>query len=348
MKQLSFFTIACCLLFASCQKEKISIGTGVQNLFYVDNKGAQMAVLVEGNTASKVIVLFVHGGPGGTAIGFNNDDNITNYLESKYAVAFWEQRAAGISQGNGQLQLNLYIEDMQKVIAVLKHRYGADSKIFVLSHSWGGLITPGYLTDNNAANQSNVRGWINVAGAHNYYLNDSLTRDYLLRFGRQQVQQNINTGTWQGTVSFCENNIPNYDFKLSAEYSKIAFDAENLIDTINNPIGGGGPTTLLKKKFPFAPFWFISNLGATYFSDLGNEIIKAEYTSKLSLIKLPILCITGKFDFTVPAGMANEVMSKVSSTKKKLVILQKSGHICMDNEPDKFYTEVINFVEANR
>jgi pimeloyl-ACP methyl ester carboxylesterase len=347
MKNLFFPVTIFCFFFASCQKEQITIGENVQDLFYVENKGAKMAVLVEGNTASKIIVLLVHGGPGGTAIGFNNDDNITNYLESKYAVAFWEQRAAGISQGNGKLQLSLYIEDMEKIIAVLKQRYGADSKVFLLSHSWGGLIAPGYLTEGTGANQNSVKGWINVAGAHNYYLNDSLTRAYLLSFGKEQIRKNIYKTQWDEIVSFAEANIPDYDYKLSSEYAKCAFDAEAYVDSIKNPIGGG-PAGLFKKRFPFAPFWMLSNVGATVTSNLGNEIIRAQYSDKLPLITLPVLCITGKYDFTVPAGMADEVMKKIASVKKRLVILQLSGHICMDNEPDNFYKEVIRFIEENK
>ena len=53
-----------------------------------------MPVLVEGNVDSGVIVLWVHGGPGGTAIGFQNDEFCSAQLEPKYAVAYWDQRAA--------------------------------------------------------------------------------------------------------------------------------------------------------------------------------------------------------------------------------------------------------------
>ena len=341
-KSFIFSLFLLCIL--SCQKEKITINTSIQDLFYVDNDGAKMPVLVEGNTASKIIVLFVHGGPGGTGIGFNNDANISNYLEKNYAVAYWDQRAAGTSQGNGKLVFDAYVEDMTKVIAVLKYRYGSDIKVFVLSHSWGGLIAPAFLTKNN--NQNSVKGWINVAGAHNYYLNDSLTRAYLLTFGKDQIAKNIHQAEWQKVVDFCVANVPNYDYKLSQDYSSCAFSAENYIDDINP--NTGSINSLFTKGYPFSFFGFISNVGSTQFSSLGNEIIHKEYSSKLNTISIPILCITGKYDFTVPLGLANEVMNKVASKKKKLVILQHSGHICMDNEPEAFYKEVVTFIEDNK
>lgn len=328
----------------SCQKEKISHGIKVQDLFYVENAGAKMAVLVEGNTSSKVIVLLVHGGPGGTAIGFQNDEHISETLETNYAVAYWEQRAAGISQGNGKLEFDLYVEDMKKVITVLKHRYGSDCKVFILSHSWGGLIAPGYLTEGD--NQNEVKGWINVAGAHNYYMNDSLTRDYLLSFSKEQIAAGNHVAEWKKILNYAESNIPNYDYKMSATYASCAFKAEGYISDINT--NEMGLTDLFAAKYPFSISNMLSNAGATYVSDLGNEIIKKEFSSKLHLLHLPVLCITGKYDFTCPKALAEEVMKKTSSGKKKMIILEHSGHICMSNEPDAFYKEVTAFIEENR
>jgi pimeloyl-ACP methyl ester carboxylesterase len=332
------------LCIASCQKEKITLSKKAQDLFYVENSGAKMAVLVEGNTASKVFVLFVHGGPGGTAIGFQNDEHISSTLEVKYAVAYWEQRGSGISQGNGKLEFNLYVQDMKKVISVLKHRYGSDCKVFILSHSWGGLIAPGYLTEDT--NKNEVKGWINVAGAHNYYMNDSLTRDYLLSYGKEQMRLGNRAEDWKKIVDYSEKNIPNYDYKMSSTYASCAFTAESYISDVYS--NNASLSQLFGSKYPFSLSWAASNAGATYLSDLGDEIIHKEFSSKLNKLTLPVLCITGKYDFTCPKALAQEVMNKISSAKKKMVILEHSGHICMENEPDAFYMEVTVFIEENK
>ncbi len=335
------------LCFFSCNKEEISIGTNVSDLFYLENQGADMPVLVEGNTASKVILIFVHGGPGGSAIGFNNDENISRIVESKFAVAYHDQRAAGNSQGSNtpKLSLDLYVDDLKKLILVLRKRYGTDNKIFILSHSWGGLIAPAFLTDGN--NQDMVSGWINLAGAHNYQLDDELTRAYLLSFGKDQITKNIHAADWAPIVAYSETHVPNYDFTISTQYNSYADQVEAYIDDINR--GNGGLSDLfLKNKKAFSPFWMVSNAGATYFSGLTKDILRASYSDKLSLIKIPVLNMTGKYDFTVPKGLAEEVMQKIGSKKKKLLILQHSGHILMTSEPDILWNEVVGFVQENR
>jgi pimeloyl-ACP methyl ester carboxylesterase len=330
----------------ACQIEKIGVGTNIQDQFYVENQGAKMPVLIEGNIDSGVIVLWVHGGPGGTAIGFQNDAFISELLEPKYAVAYWDQRAAGGSQGTTPtLELGLYVDDLKKVITVLKARYGNDKKVFLLSHSWGGLIAPAFLTEGN--NQAMVKGWINVAGAHNYIKNDSLTRDYLLSFGKDQIAKNINTAAWQSIVDYAQTHVPDYTFETSSGLNSCADQAESLIDDITH--SGSGISELFspsKKAFSF--FWTLSNAGATYLSGLNQKIMYEQFSNKLYLIKIPIVCISGKYDFTVPRGLADEVMQKAGSSKKNLLILPHSGHICMTNEPEAFYTEIIRFIGANK
>src|SRR5690606_29874805 len=95
-----------CVLFFSCQKEKIEVGANVSETFYVKNKGASMRVLVEGNTASKTILLFVHGGPGSSSYLYNTE-YVSNHIEDKYAIAYWDHRNAGASQGNNADNFNL-------------------------------------------------------------------------------------------------------------------------------------------------------------------------------------------------------------------------------------------------
>ena len=343
----SFLVFFAAMLVLGCQKESISIGTAVQDYFYLENQGAKMPVLVEGNTASGTLILWVHGGPGGTAIGFQNDKNSTQYLESRFGVAYWDQRAAGGSQGSTTSPLNLgqYADDLKKLITLLKYRYGEKTKFFILSHSWGGLVASAFLTDGN--NQQAVRGWIDVAGAHNYALNDSLTRAYLLSFGKTQLAQGIHTTEWQKIVDYTESHVPDGSLEISRALNSCASEAEGYIADIQTTAGSGIGQLLSTDKTAFSFFWTLSNAGATYFSPLNKAILQAEYSSKLSKLTLPILCITGKYDFTVPRGLADEVMQKTASTRKKLVILPHSGHICMDNEPIPFYEAIVEFVNQN-
>ena len=224
MKQIIPFVF---LFFAltSCQKEKITIGTNVSETFYLDNNGASMRLLVEGNTSSHTFLIFVHGGPGSSSY-FYNTDYITQNIEDKYAVVYWDQRNAGASQGNSNgnnLNLPQMTEDLGKVIQLIKYRYGKGSGIFILGHSFGGLLTASFMTTGN--NQSMVKGWIFADGSHNYPLNDTLTRQMLMTVGQQQIALNRNINGWETIVEYCRAHPGNFTFDESVqlcEYGEVA------------------------------------------------------------------------------------------------------------------------------
>ncbi len=54
---------------------------------------------------------------------------------------------SGMSQGDpdpSTLTIDQHIEDLEKVIQLIKVKYNPGS-LFLLGHSWGGVMTAGYL-----------------------------------------------------------------------------------------------------------------------------------------------------------------------------------------------------------
>jgi hypothetical protein len=60
----------------------ITLGTNVSETFYVENSGAAMRVLVEGNTTAKKFIVFVHGGTGVSAYIYDSE-YIRKEIESR-------------------------------------------------------------------------------------------------------------------------------------------------------------------------------------------------------------------------------------------------------------------------
>jgi pimeloyl-ACP methyl ester carboxylesterase len=231
---------------------------------------------------------------------------------------------------------------LKKIISVLKYRYGSDLKLFLMSHSFGGLVAAGYLTEGN--NQQSVKGWINMAGAHNYHMNDSLTRAYLLSYGKEQIALNNHTSEWQEIVNTVEPLVADHTYKTSLSLNLCSSKAETLIDDIHKEDQGNISDLFTKSTYPFSTSQALSNSSATFISGLNKELMDKEFSSKLSTLTIPVLSMTGKYDFTVPKGLAEEVYAKVSSTDKELLILPHSGHILMGNEPERLYSTALAFI----
>ena len=335
------------LLFSGCQKEKITFSENASEVFYVENAGAAMRVLVQGNTASKTFILIIHGGPGVGAF-FYDTKYIAQNIGDKYALVYWDQRNAGASQGTnngGNLHLDQMVEDLKKVIEVLKFRYGKDMSLFLLGHSFGGLIAADFVTKSDYQNM--IQGLINVDGSHNYPLNDTLTREKMLSVGQFEVSQNRNIDKWQPIINYCLVHKGNFSFEESQQLETYAADSEDLMDSVIH-------VNYVKKvleyavtdKYPLSAM--VSNLLYSEDSNFNKELAVTQFSSSLYKVKIPVLLLWGKYDFTCPLALGEDFYNRISSTDKKMVISPVSGHVMFLQDKEFFCEQIDAFVEAHR
>ncbi|MEM6699222.1 MAG: alpha/beta hydrolase, partial [Bacteroidota bacterium] len=196
--------------FFSCEKGEL-IETQVKHHFFLEHDGANMPVLVEGNTASKTFIIILHGGPGGDAMIYNHVlRSFSDPLEERYAVVYWDQRASGNSSGkfeNDRLTIEQFVEDLDRLVSLLEFRYGADIQQFLLGHSWGGALGTAYLTTANY--QDRIAGWMNVDGVHNFIDYGTMTRECLMRMANEQINSEEFGQEWEDILEFCAGLNPN-------------------------------------------------------------------------------------------------------------------------------------------
>ncbi|MEO8854673.1 MAG: alpha/beta hydrolase [Ginsengibacter sp.] len=337
---ISILAIVFCM--CSCKKETVHLNQNTNEVFWLSNAGADMPVWVKGNTASHVMILFLHGGPGDGSyqfVGFQ-----TNQLWKNYSFAYWDQRDAGSAAGNSNysnLNLAQMIEDLQKLVAVIHYRYGNDMEIFLMGHSFGGLLGCGYLVQNS--NQANIKAWIEVDGAHDYPLADKLERRMLIDTGTAEIQKGNYVSEWKNIVSYCKKHPVRSSVTIGRKTDDFAADAESYVN-INHT------KTAVNLFSVSSPVSLGTNLFKLYFTPAGNkflqEIITASFTNQLNKITIPSLLIWGQYDFTVPMGCGYDELARLSSSYKKLVLMPRSGHIPMDGDPDLFAKTVSDFIEV--
>lgn len=316
------------------------------DFFYLVNKKAQMPVSVRGNTSSGVLIVFLHGGPGGTAlqkIGLR----AFNELEKDYGVVFWDQRASGSSQGNSalsDLNLDQFTEDLDQLIDLLQHKYHHPA-IFLMGHSWGGCLGTNYLID--AKRQSKIRGWIDVDGAHDNPDGDDLSMKFVIDYAHQQIAAGIEVDFWQYVISWYAAN-PNFTTDQLEHYS--------FVDKAHGYIYD--PSLAESEKFPNYSFSYLfespANVTASlinYNSVIKNFIISdIDLTPLMSDIHLPSLIIWGARDGIIPFPMAQQAYDALGTApdQKRIVTLAHSAHNGFYEEPTVFIEAVRGFVEEFR
>jgi proline iminopeptidase len=340
------FNLLIIIGLSSCQKEQITIGSDAHDVFFLQEEGNALPIQVHGNTASKKMLVIVHGGPGGSGISYR-DNYVINNIEKEFAVVYWDQRFAGASQGNNSnSDIASFKSDTKKVLQLLKSRYGNDTKMYLMGHSWGGFLTPYFLQD--GTNQDMVRGWIQVDGAHNYSKNDSLTKEMLLFYGKREIAASKNTATWQEIVNYCNAHAFNESFDVSFQLNRYAAAAEGYMSEVK---AGASILSQVKEGVQNNNLPITAQLTSTYNSALVLKIDRQAFSVPISenlyKIKLPTLLLWGRYDFVCPIGLKADIKKNIRSTDVTEKTFENSGHSPMGNEPEAFWGTVVNWVKTH-
>lgn len=345
----NIFVISAIIVFLFACAKEVELTTEQSDLLYIRNKGADMPAYVYGNAASKVFIILVHGGPGGNGLEYRVGDYATD-LEADYAMVYWDQRGQGMSHGSyttAEITVATMAEDLFVLVKSLKYRYGDDISVFLLGHSWGGMLGTAYMV--NPTYQNEVKGWIESNGAHDIPLLNRTAIKMFIEMGQQQIGQGVAVSDWQEMVDFAmsvdTNNITD---EQSSEINEFGFKAESIHSEVFE--GTISSESSVFQQFFFDPTnpltsYLIGNHTAYM---LNDEVESTSLTDQLHNITKPTLLIWGKYDFVVPPALGYSAYDRISSSDKELIILEHSGHSPMDNEPEPYVNAIKLFIERNR
>ena len=332
---LSFFGISC------TQSDFLTEG----HYYHLKNKGANLPIWVKGNLESDVFLITIHGGPGASghefplSLGFE-------YLEEEYAIVYWDQRFASLSQGDpdrSTLSPDQFIEDTHKVVEFIRSQYN-NPKLFLLGHSWGGQLAAGYLGRDNHANL--FEGWIDLDGSIYGDLEAQIMKDWILAQVPEKLkEQGVDLEYWQYIIDWYEANPspPNYSAFEPYEYA-------NALDGY----AYDWAKTQAEQPIPYKELIFSSMFSFSfYIGGIGIEqtwVDTLNFTPELHEIEIPSLLLWGKQDGAVPAAVGDYVYAHLAtdSTHKYLVKIDECSHSPHYDQPERFFQEVSEFMERYR
>jgi len=334
---------------SSCGNEKLA---DLSETIYIRRNGADMPARIFGNGSDKVFLIILHGGPGGDGFTYRLLDFAKN-LEKHYALVYYDQRGQGMSQGHyskDDVSVEEMVEDVGALAKVIKHKYGDDSQLFIMGHSWGGTLGSAVMITEK---QHLFKGWIEVDGAHDIpQLNRALVR-MIYEIGNDQIAQGNSSNFWldaQKTASKVDTTKEDMD--AFGDLNSIAHEAEthledaDLINASDNKLSVAETFSALTSQTNGLTSLITGLSTQNILNEKGLETISL--TDELYKIKIPTLLLWGRWDFVVPVDLGYSAYEKIGSTSKKLVIFEKSAHSPMANEPENFNAEVVNFIELHR
>lgn len=342
-------TLACALALMLFQLSAC-YRTGVPEkgrTLFVRIAGADLPVYLHGNDASEVVILLLHGGPGGNGLEYRSG-TYAETLESNYIMAYMDQRGQGAARKTGgdyEVTMSQLIDDVDAVVKVLKAELGQDKKIYLLGHSWGGTLGTGYLLHDN--HQTKIQGWIEADGAHDIPLLNRMAIQMFIEHGEAALKRNEHVEKWTEIVNWAKSvDVDQIDDETGGKINSYAYEVEGLIDSLGKQDEGGIPYRMLYS--PVDPI--ISSITGRRTSNklVADGIEDLAYTSQLNQLTLPVLLLWGKYDFVVSPELGRSALTHLGSSVKSMILFDHSGHSPMNTEAEAFASAIVSFVEKTK
>lgn len=301
--------------------------------------GIKQYVQIRGADRKNPLILFLHGGPGGSLAGLCHV--LQAGWEEKFTVANWDQRNACKTYfANKDRAMEIaktgtmedFIRDIDEVIAYLHTVYEFE-KIILMGFSWGSAIGSEY----TKRHPENLLCYIGVGQYISYVDGLHFVCDKLSKLANGNEKD-------LSKIRAVEDSIPT-EPKMSKEFMA---NLRSYIVLGTKYISKSGKPFPIKALLasPFLNFKEKLSMIKSDFTLLEvtlTTMMTYDFRENMSYT-LPVLFVSGEEDFSCPTGMLEDCIDSISAPVKKLEIIPKAAHTCFYDRPQEFMRTISEFI----
>ncbi len=307
------------------------IGTreGIASLEQIDLNGYPQWVLLRGQSTSKPLLLYVHGGPGSAEMALGHRS--MRLLEEHFVCVNWDQRGAGKSftpgPDPGTMNIPQFVDDTIALIEVLRARFQQE-KVFLVGHSWGTVLTMKVA----AARPDLICALVALSQVVDMQRGEEISYRFVLDRAHAagnaratRALEKIGPPPYESSDVFIQRRwLSEYHGDLHTmnmvDFLSIMLDApEYTLFDVARFIRGAKRSNAL----------------------LWNELMTVSFLSKVPSLAVPVTFFLGRHDRTAPPTLAVELHEAIEAPAKSIVWFESSAHMANIEEPEKFQREVI-------
>lgn len=254
----------------------------------------------------KPVCFILHGGPGGTHLGFKPH---FNELSQSAQLVYIDNRGSGLSNCGSQSSYSIEnnVEDVEAL-----RKYLGLKKIYILGHSYGGMVAQSYALKY----QKNLHGLILLTtAASSSFLEKA--KSFILEKGNEEQVEMANV-LWEGSFQ-SQEQLSKYYEVMAPLYS---LKAESSVST---PPLGNRSFEALNEGF-------------------GNFLRVFDVTKEIPTIKIPTLVMAGRHDWITPVEESEKIAELIPHSELK--IFEHSSHNVPIDEPMLFFETVNTFIQS--
>lgn len=318
----------------NCYREK-----GICLYEYSMINGLKQYIQVRGADRSAPLMLFIHGGPGGSAAGLCHV--MQTEWEKHFTVVNWDQRntcktllankgkAAEIAETGS---ISDYMADIDAVIKYLHTVYEFE-KIIIAGFSWGSIIGSEYAK----LHPENVSCYIGIGQLISYIEGLKYSCNWIKELAKDVPSDIAKT---DGLLKRIENGF---------EFNSDTMKALRVFSMF-------GSKYIAKDSRPFpikalfcSPFLSFNEKLSMLNSDFRN--FRGTYKTLMTYdfrnimhFDVPVLFVSGDEDFICPNQLLMQCFDGIDAPVKKSAVIPKASHTCFYDQPDIFVRTIADFI----
>jgi len=308
-------------------------GERIDKAFRIKSGETELYIKVQGQDINKPVLLYLHGGPGEINGPLLFQAYAGPELEKHFVVGYLHQRNTCMSPEAPvkTLTTKQYVEDVDNTVTFLKEKFQKD-KIFLLGHSFGGILGYLYLLEH----EDNIKKFVSAGGA---FSTTSIEKN-----GYQTVMELSKKADNQEAVQKLKDvGPPPYDtFQEGMVWRMLGM---SILEEMNEGITKNLDMSKVMSITGIEridPDWMKKSMviATTMWKELGTIDIE----DKVQNIRTPMLLIAGAKDIMVPFRILEKGYDNYGG-EKEYFILEKSNHMMFIDEPELFISKVIEFFQ---
>lgn len=321
---------------------------GIEVLEPVMIGGLKQWLHIRGRNKDNPILLFIHGGPGFTHIGWF--DEIQKPWENHFTVVQWDQRQVGKSYAplrtvGKTVNHQQMIADTEEVVAYLRKRF-QQNKIFIMGTSYGT-----YLGMHIAKRQPDwLYAYISIGQVVTMMEHAKDEHKRLLNHAQDTGDKEA-IATLDGMQPF-----PDPDNKAASFFRYVGFmiDREFTLGKCY-PMSLSEIMAMVWVKQLLSPHYSLKDIWHKIFGDpsaiqspsygFAEEFMHYDLPNEVGYqFDTPIVFLTGANDWHVSAEISDQYFQRIESPYKEQVWFDQSAHMAFVTEPTAFSRALIERV----
>jgi pimeloyl-ACP methyl ester carboxylesterase len=307
---------------------------GVQEGGFVVIGSIKQWVQIRGEDRNNPVLLFVHGGPGGSTLPMSSG---WQPWEKYFTVVQWDQRGTGRTYGETgdatapTMTLDRMTQDGIELAEYLRIHLHKD-KIVLVGHSWGSFLGINivkhlfyaYVGTGQVIGRATFEKAFEITIAHLQTLAQSVNNTAALaELAPIALQPTINEGNRLVAEKWAKAlGLPSDDsFKLAGPIAPPFMPDFSLLDWYN-----------WSKGMAFSAKYLRGRDGPMFQRDLAS--LGFEFS-------IPMFFIEGDEDYVTPSGPAEQYFKQIVAPHKDFVLFHGGDHFIPFDRPDQFLADLV-------